>query len=42
MLGELGKQLELVRMNRAEQQALQRTTVTLESYESLLQEKNKI
>jgi chromosome segregation ATPase len=42
VLGELGRQLELVRSSRAEQQALQRTTVTLESYESLLQEKGRV
>ena len=41
VLGELNKQLEIVKNVRVEQTALSRNTVSLESYEGLLQEKTQ-
>jgi hypothetical protein len=42
VLGELGRQLEMVKSARVEQQTATRTTVSLASYEAALQDKNKI
>ena len=42
ILVELNKQVEMVKNTRIEQTAISRSTVSVESYEALLQEKTQV
>jgi chromosome segregation ATPase len=42
VLGELGRQLEMVKAARIDQHSAHRSSVSLESYEAVLQEKSKL